>query len=307
LPSPEKNLLLFEPILNKNFTFAIQGKIKMWDITDKVCLITGGTSGIGRWTAKELSRLGACVVITYRNEQKALETQKWIAAETGRQVETYYCDLSSFDSIRSFVIEFKTRYTRLDVLINNAGIWETRRKLSKDGIELNFATNHLGPFLLTNLLLETIKKSGPARIINVASGAHQSAKIGFDDIEMKKDFSGYKAYGQSKLANILFTKHLSEMVGGLGITVNCLHPGVVSTNIFKNMGKIGVIMMKPFMITPEKGAQTSVYLATSEDVSNISGKYFSEKKVVNSSAISQDKEAAQKLWDLSSKYVGWKG
>jgi NAD(P)-dependent dehydrogenase (short-subunit alcohol dehydrogenase family) len=277
----------------------------MWNIKDKVCLITGATSGIGRQTAKELCRLEAHVVITYRDELKAIETQKWIAEEKGGQVEAYYCDLSSFDSIRSFVAEFKRQHPRLDVLINNAGIWETRRKLSQNGIELNFATNHLGPFLLTSLLLETIKNSAPARIINVSSGAHQSAEISFDDIEMKIDFSGYKAYGQSKLANILFTILLAEKVDGMQITVNCLHPGVVSTNIFKNMGKISVTMMKPFMISPEKGAQTSVYLASSDKVSNISGKYFSGKKVVNSSSASHDMEAAQKLWDLSTKYVGW--
>jgi NAD(P)-dependent dehydrogenase (short-subunit alcohol dehydrogenase family) len=278
----------------------------MWDISAKVCLITGGTSGIGRQTAKELCRLGARVVITYRDEQKKLETQKWIEAETGAKIDAFACDLSSFDSIRRFATEFKAHYPNLHVLINNAGIWETHRKLSQDGIELNFATNHLGPFLLTNLLLETIKNSTPARIINVSSGAHQSAGVNFDDIEMKNNFSGYKAYGQSKLANILFTKLLVEKVDRLNITVNCLHPGVVSTNIFKNMGKIGVALMKPFMITPEKGALTSVYLATSEEVCFISGKYFSGKKVVNSSSISQDREVAQKLWDLSTKYVGWK-
>jgi NAD(P)-dependent dehydrogenase (short-subunit alcohol dehydrogenase family) len=251
-----------------------------------------------------LCRKGAEVVITYRDEQKAIETQKWIASETGNNITTFVCDMSSFESIRNFAAEFQTKYQQLDVLINNAGIWETTRKLSKDGIELNFATNYLGPFLLTNLLLDMIKNSAPARIINVASGAHKNAKIDFEDIEMKKNFSGYRAYGQSKLANILFSTSLSAMLAGRQVSVNCLHPGVVSTNIFKNMNKIGLGMMKPFMITPQIGSQTSVYLAASDHLSNITGKYFSRKKVVNSSSTSTDEEVAKKLWDLSLKYVG---
>ncbi len=276
----------------------------MWKISDKFCLLTGATSGIGRQTAYALARSGAHVIITYRDKQKALETQNWISHETGAHIEGFYCDLSSFKSIRTFVAEFKARFQQLDVLINNAGIWETSRKLSADGIELNFATNHLGPFLLTNLMLDLLRRSAPARIINVASGAHKSARIFFEDVEMTKNFSSYKAYGQSKLANILFTKLLAEKLKCDNVTVNCLHPGVVSTNIFNKMRKIGILMMKPIMITPQKGAVTSVYLATSDEVSNITGKYFAKEKVVNSSEISQDMEIAQKLWDLSIDYVG---
>lgn len=280
---------------------------KMWSIKDKICLITGATSGIGFQTALQLSRIGAQVIITYRNREKAIETEKLIAAETTRHIDTFYCDLASFQSIRSFASAFTAKYTRLDVLVNNAGIWETDRQLSQDRIELNFATNHLAPFLLTNLLLDTLKNSAPARIVNVSSGSHQKAVINFDDIEMKTGFSSYKAYGQSKLANILFTKHLSEMLKSDNITVNCLHPGVVSTKIFDKLFKIGVLMMKPIMITPEKGAATSVYLATSDEVSDISGKYFAKKKVVNSSPASCNADDAQKLWDLSLEYVGRKG
>jgi NAD(P)-dependent dehydrogenase (short-subunit alcohol dehydrogenase family) len=276
----------------------------MWAIKNKVCLITGATSGIGRQTAMQLSRMGAKVIITYRDKQKALETQEWILKETNTQIDIYYCDLTSFASIRSFAKEITAQYPQIDVLINNAGIWETQRKLSKDGIELNFATNHLGPFLLTNLLLGTLRKSAASRIINVSSGAHKSAAINFDDVEMKQNFSSFKAYGQSKLANILFTKLLAGRLEGQHITVNCLHPGVVSTNIFKNLGKVGVFFMKPIMISPEKGAATSVYLATSDEVSKISGEYFSGKKVVNSSPTSCDMEIAKRLWDLSIDYVG---
>jgi retinol dehydrogenase 12 len=276
----------------------------MWDIKNKTCLITGATSGIGFQTALQLARLGAKVIITYRDPKKGVETQKKLDAETGTKTDSFYCDLASFKSIRTFAEEFTAKYTRLDILINNAGIWETNRLLSNDGIELNFATNHLAPFLLTNLLLETIKKSAPSRIINVSSGSHKNATIDFEDLEMKTNFSSYKAYGQSKLANILFTKHLSEMLKFDNVTVNCLHPGVVSTKIFGNLAKIGVIMMKPIMITPEKGAKTSVYLTTSDEVSHTSGKYFAKKKVVISSPASCDMNDAKKLWDLSLKYVG---
>ncbi|MEI6851878.1 MAG: SDR family oxidoreductase [Bacteroidota bacterium] len=276
----------------------------MWVIKDKICLITGATSGIGQQTALQLCRMGAKVIITYRDKQKALETKQWIEKETPSSLDIYYCDFASFDSIRSFVKEITVQYPRIDVLINNAGIWESQRKLSKDGIELNFATNYLAPFLLTHLLLPSLSQSTPSRIINVSSGAHKNAVINFDDIEMSKNFSGFKAYGQSKLANILFTKHLAAKLEGKNITVNCLHPGVVSTNIFKNLGKVGIFFMKPIMINPEKGAATSVYLAASEEVSNISGKYFSRKKVVNSSPTSCDREIARKLWDVSVDYVG---
>jgi len=275
----------------------------MWDIKNKICLITGATSGIGMQTAFQLSRLGAQVVITYRDKEKAQETEKWIASETGANIKTFFCDLSSFESIRNFVKEFKTSYKQLDVLINNAGIWGKENKLSRDGIELIFATNHLAPFLLTNLLLDIMGKNDLARIVNVSSGSHKSAIINFDDIELKKQFNGYKAYGQSKLANILFTKLLSEKLSQSNVTVNCLHPGVVSTDIFNQLGKIAVGILKPFMLTPEKGARTSVYLATSDEVSHITGSYFSRKKVVNSSLISNDMEIAHKLWDLSMKYV----
>jgi NAD(P)-dependent dehydrogenase (short-subunit alcohol dehydrogenase family) len=278
----------------------------MWNIKDKICLVTGGTSGIGRQTALALAKRGAKVVITYRNQAKALETRSYIEAKTGASVDAFYCDLSDFASIRRFVEEFTRKYSRLDVLINNAGIWETPRKLSADGIEMNFAVNHLAPFLLTNLLMDILRKSAPARIITVSSNAHKNTDIRFDDIEMSDKFNGFTAYSQSKLANVLFAKHLAKMLSHDNVTVNCVHPGVVATKIFDNMGKVAASMARIFMISAQKGAETSVYLATSDLVSNITGKYFDKKKVVNSSPASEDMEAAQKLWDLSLKYVGMK-
>ncbi len=276
----------------------------MWKICEKTCLITGATSGIGKQTALALTRQGAKVIFTYRNEKKAIETQKFIESETGTKPEMYYCDLSSFDSIRSFTEQFKSKHQRLDVLINNAGIWEPHRTLSVDGIEMNFATNHLSPFLLTNLLLDLLIKSNPARIINVASGAHKNVEIKFDDIEMKQNFRGFKSYSQSKLGNVLFTKSLAWKLAEKNVSVYCLHPGVVSTDIFKNMGKFSAGIMKLFLISPEKGAQTSIYLATANEINSPSGSYFFRKKVVSSSRISNNKEIADRLWDVSSKYIG---
>jgi NAD(P)-dependent dehydrogenase (short-subunit alcohol dehydrogenase family) len=276
----------------------------MWNIEGKICLITGGTSGIGQQTALALARQGARVVITYRDKGKAIETGNNIVAKTGAVIDIFYCELSDFASIRKFAAEFISKYERLDVLINNAGIWETPRKLSADGIELNFAVNHLAPFLLTNLLLNMLRNSAPARIIIVSSNAHKNTDIRFDDIEMRDKFNGFMAYSQSKLANVLFSIHLAEMLKQEDVTVNCVHPGVVATKIFDNIGKMAASMARVFMISPQKGAETTVYLATSDEVSNITGKYFDKKKVVISSPASQDIEAAKKLWDLSLKYVG---
>jgi NAD(P)-dependent dehydrogenase (short-subunit alcohol dehydrogenase family) len=208
------------------------------------------------------------------------------------------------ESIRDFADEFRNKYQQLHILINNAGIWESKRNQSKDSIEMNFAVNHLAPFLLTNLLLDVVKKSAPARIINVASEAHRQGKIYFDDLEFEKNYSSLKSYAQSKLANILFTKKLSQQLKGSGVTVNCLHPGVVSTNLFDKMPKILVKAMGLFMISPEKGAQTTIYLATSPEVENTSGEYFdkSKPKKPNTQALRQD--IADKLWEISEKYTG---
>lgn len=276
----------------------------MWDIQNKICLITGATSGIGRQTALELADKGARVMITYRNEKKAADTGKYIRLKTGKAIETFYCDLSSFRSIRSFVNEFASKYKTPDVLINNAGIWEPKRNLSSDGIELSFAVNHLAPFLLTNLLLENMPDTIPSRIINVTSAAYKNYEIDFDDIELKHDFNGFKAYSLTKLANILFTLHLAEKLRPFGSTVNCVHPGLVATNIFNNAGVVLAGVAKMFMLSVAKGAETSVYLATSNEVSHITGKYFTKKQVENLPATTCNQELARKLWEISEQYVG---
>lgn len=275
----------------------------MWNIKNKICLITGGTSGIGLETAVALAAMGAHVIITYRNNEKIITAKEYILKKTGREIEAFFCDLSSFDSIRKFVINFHLKHEELHVLINDAGIYETQYKAGEDGHELNFTVNYLAPFLLTTLLLETLEKSAPSRIINVASESHRDAVINFNNIDQKNSFSGRTAYGQSKLANILFTKQLAENLDGSGVTVNSLHPGIVKTNIFKTMNRLAIWLFKLIMISPEKGAETSVYLASSPEVEGISGAYFMKKKMVAPSAEALNKKTAQKLWQLSFEYV----
>lgn len=275
----------------------------MWDIKDKICLITGATSGIGKETALAITSMGARVAITYRNEEKAEETKNYIYEKTGKTIETYFCDLSSLESIRNFTKIFLQNHDKLNVLINNAGIYETKFLTTKDGIESNFAINHLAPFLLTNLLTDSIIKSAPARIINVASEAHKGAKMNFEDLEMKNKFSGSAAYRQSKLANILFTKQLAIKLENTGVTVNCLHPGIVRTNIFSKMNKLSIALFKLIMISPIKGAKTSVYLASSDILSNCSGEYFKKKKINKPGPAAENRETAEKLWEISMDYI----
>jgi len=273
----------------------------------RICLITGATSGIGKATATELARKGFHVVVTYRNSSKGEQTINEIKQITGSElVEGMEVDLESFDSIRKMAADFKNKYPKIDVLINNAGIWETKRFESKDGIEKTIAVNHLAPFLLTNLLLDWVKKGNNPRIVNVSSEAHRYANIDFEDIECKKKFGSMKAYGQSKLANILFTKKLAKMLEGTGITVNCLHPGVVNTNLFDKFPSFMKSMMSGLLLTPEKGARTSIFLATSDEFKSISGQYFAKMKMKKSNDTSNNSDAAEKLWDISKDYVGLK-
>ena len=274
------------------------------EIKGKTCLITGATSGIGMQTAIALAKSGARVVITSRDTEKGLITKNDIIRITGNtDVEMMECDLASFSSIRSFANSFKSKYPHLHILINNAGTWQTKRTLSADGIELTLATNLLAPFLLTNLLLEHIKQSAPARIINVASHAHKWAKLDFDNLEGDKVFKNMQIYGQSKIALILFSVKLAEMLKDTGVTVNSLHPGVVATHLFDNMGRVVKSISKIFLISPEKGAATSVYLATSPEVSQISGEYFAGKKIVKATAAATDNSNAEFLWQKCLAYT----
>lgn len=273
----------------------------------KTAVITGATSGIGRETAIALAGKGAQLVLPVRSIDKGEALKQEIKEKTGNgSIELVKCKLDSFESIRQFARRFKEKHDRLHILVNNAGIWENKRRLSDDGIEMNFAVNHLAPFLMTNLLLDTVKASAPARIINVSSKVHKQVTMKFDDLEGKKRWSSLRAYAQSKLANIFFTRKLASDLRDTGVTVNCLHPGLVNTRLFD---KIPALFRKPFglfMISSEKGAQTIVYLATSPEVNNVTGEYFVKKKVASTSRYARNMEVAEKLWEVSKAYCGIK-
>ena len=270
----------------------------------KIVFITGATSGIGKETARGLAQLGATVVITTRDVQRGEQTKQELMQSTkNNNIDVLFCDLSSFTSIRNCCIEFQKRYTTLHVLINNAGIAEYHRRESKDGIENTFAVNYLAPFLMTNLLLDMIKKSAPARIINLTSGLH-SGTIHFDDLEFHHGFSGMKVYGHSKLAIILFTRLLAERLKGTGVTVNCVNPGMSATNLNRDAGWFSAKFFTLIAKEASKGAQTPIYLASSSEVETTSGEYFEKKGVKTTNKETYDMDVAKKLWDVSTKYVG---
>lgn len=273
----------------------------------KICLITGGTNGIGKSTALGLARMGATVVIVGRNPQKTAEVVEEIrTASENQNVDSLLADLSSQQEVRRLADEFKRKYARLHILINNAGAVFMQRQLSVDGIEMTFAFNHLAYFLLTQLLLDTLKASAPARIINVSSDAHSSGKIEFDNLQGERVYSS-RAYGNSKLANILFTNELSRRLEGSGVTVNALHPGFVATGFGKNNPGFLMKLMRtvvPLIArSPEKGAETSIYLASSAGVEDVTGKYFYNSQMIPAAPQAIDMAVAKKLWDVSANMV----
>jgi NAD(P)-dependent dehydrogenase (short-subunit alcohol dehydrogenase family) len=274
----------------------------------KICMVTGAASGIGAVTAWALAQQGAAVILVDRNSDEGMITANRIKQQTGNPaVEFMLADLSAQKEIRQLVQQFRSRYQRLDVLVNNAGAFFRRRQETVDGIEMTFALNHLGYFLLTNLLLDTIKASAPARIINVSSRSHARAQINFDDLQSRSSYRGLQAYAQSKLAIVLFTYELARRLEGTGVTVNALHPGVVATNFATNNRGVVSLSMRLFrlaFISPEQGAQTSIYLATSPEIEGVTGKYFVEKKAVPSSPASYDTATASRLWQVSAELTG---
>ena len=272
-------------------------------MTGKVCLVTGGNSGIGKATALGLAKLNASVVIVSRDNHKGEAAIIEMKAKSGnRNLEAMTTDLSSQDSVRQLAHDFTTRYKRLHVLVNNAGIFLPKRVQTVDGFEATFATNHLGHFLLTNLLLDVLKASAPSRIINLTSSAHYGTEMDFEDLQGEKKYSGYHAYSQSKLANVLFTYQLAKQLEGTGVTVNTLHPGVVRTGFGRDQGGLMSILVtvgRPFMISPERAAKAAIYLATSPDLESVSGKFFSRGKEKRSSRESYDEASAERLWKVS--------
>ena len=274
-------------------------------IAGRTCMITGATSGIGRATALELARRGAELVLVCRDRARADAVVAEIRTATGKgNVEVMLADLSSQQAIRQLARDYLATSRPLHVLLNNAGVVNLQRTLTCDGIETVFAVNHLAYFLLTNLLLDRLKASVPARIVNVASDAHRFGAMNFDDLGGTHGYRTMRIYGQSKLANILFTYELARRLEGSGVTVNCLHPGAVATGLGKNNGgwaKVVIGMLRPFFRTPESGAATSIYLAASAEVEGISGKYFSNGKETRSSKASYDAAAARRLWEISAQ------
>jgi NAD(P)-dependent dehydrogenase (short-subunit alcohol dehydrogenase family) len=277
------------------------------NMNGKICLVTGGTNGIGKATAQALAQLGATVVIVGRNATKTAQLVEEIrSASSNQNVASLLADLSSQQEIRRLANEFQSKYSHLHVLLNNAGAVFMQRQLSVDGIEMTFALNHLAPFLLTVLLLDTIKASAPARIINVSSGAHTTGKIEFDNLQGERNYSP-RVYENSKLANILFTMELARRLEGTGVTVNALHPGFTATGFSKNNGKVMAALVSIFAPlvarSPAKGAATSIYLASSPNVEEITGKYFYDSLVTSAAPQATNMMVARKLWDVSAEMV----
>tara|TARA_B100000530_G_scaffold74876_1_gene44407 strand:+ start:649 stop:1500 length:852 start_codon:yes stop_codon:yes gene_type:complete len=279
-----------------------------FEIKNKNVLITGATSGIGEATAIDLAKKGANIFFIARNNLKAQNLSDKIEFISGKRPKFFIADLASLKNIKESALEFISLDIPLHVLLNNAGLINNNRKETVDGFEEVFSINHLAYFYLTHLLLDKLKEGTPSRIINVSSGAHAFVKgFNFDDVNSLKEYKPFKVYGYSKLANILFTKKLSQVLENENIIVNCLHPGVVGTGFGQNNGifsKILFNLSKPFMRSSEKGAETSIYLCSSPDVSDVSGKYFYNCKIAKTTTWANNQEDADRLWNLSKELTG---
>jgi NAD(P)-dependent dehydrogenase (short-subunit alcohol dehydrogenase family) len=282
-------------------------KHKAENMTGRVCVVTGASRGIGRAAAGGLARQGASVVLVVRRSEDGMKVSREISAAGGPTPEVVSADLSSQTSVRDAVAELRHRYPHLHVLINNAGIITRQRELTVDRIEKQFAVNHLAYFLLTNLLLGQLLAGAPSRIINVSSGAHAGATLDFDDLQGERGYDATRAYSQSKLANILFTYELSRRLRGTGVTANCLHPGVIGTKLladYMGVPVAGGALARTFGASPEEGADTILFLASSPEVEGVSGKYFERRLPRRSSPQSYDEAAARRLWQLSEQLTG---
>jgi NAD(P)-dependent dehydrogenase (short-subunit alcohol dehydrogenase family) len=276
----------------------------------KTVLITGGTSGIGKAAAVALAAMGAYVVVVGRNPERGEAALEEIKARShSESVELMLADLSVQAEVGRLAGEFQERHDRLDVLANNAGLVQSRRTETAEGIETTLATNHLAPFLLTNLLIARLKESAPSRVITVSSEAQRWGKMDFEDVQSTRKYRGFPVYGMTKLANIMFTYELAERLKGTGVTANCLHPGPVGTNFGKNnAGPMALFFRlgKPFMRSPEQGADTLVWLAVSPEVEGVSGKYFSDRKEIEAKEVAHDPAARRTLWTISEDLTGLK-
>lgn len=271
----------------------------------KTAIVTGANSGMGMATARALLDEGATVVMLCRSEKRGKEAYEELTKDGNSRTYLILCDLGDYGSIRNFVKQVKAFFTRIDILVNNAGFISLDRQETREGLERQFGINHVGHFLLTTELLDMMGEG--SRIVNVASGAHKTGKIHFDDINLHKGFNVFKAYSQSKLANVLFTRELARRVKDRGITVNCCHPGAVATNIGidrdTGFGRTVTRLLKPFFQTPAQGASTAIFLATDESVKDITGVYFYKCKIAKSSKRSKDMELAKRLFEFSEQLV----
>jgi NAD(P)-dependent dehydrogenase (short-subunit alcohol dehydrogenase family) len=274
----------------------------------RTCVVTGATSGIGKEVARGLARLGARVVVVGRSREKGEATVAEIRGETGNAgVSLALADLASLAEVRRLAAELLGAHPAIHVLVNNAGIVMTRRTLTPDGIETVFGVNHLAPFLLTNLLLDRLRASAPARIVNVASDAHRFAKLDWDDLQGETGWSFARRYGLSKLANILFTAELARRLEGSGVVASCLHPGGVATGLGTNNGWFARLVMtlgRPLLLTPAQGADTALWLASAPEAADAAGRYYVKRKVRAPSRLASDRAAQTRLWDLSARMAG---
>lgn len=280
----------------------------MADMSGKVCIVTGANTGIGLETARGLAEMNATVVMACRRRERGEAALAGIqSGSKNASPELMLLDLASQQSIRDFTAAFKEKHDRLDVLVNNAATVPGKRESTLEGLEMQFGANHIGPFLLTHLLLDLLKATAPSRVVNVASTVHQGAHMDFDDLQGERKYEFFRAYGQSKLANVLFTCELARRLEGTGVTANCLHPGVVRTKILRDVrGPLGLIIRYGtyLLSSPRTGAKTSVYLASSPEVDGVSGKYFVKCREAESSERSRDEADAKRLWDISEELAG---
>jgi NAD(P)-dependent dehydrogenase (short-subunit alcohol dehydrogenase family) len=266
----------------------------------KTCLVTGANSGLGKETALALAKMNARVVMVCRDKAKGERARTEIAAKSGNSsVDLLLCDLSSLAEVRALAVEVRRRYTALQVVVNNAGIFSFSGR-TVDGFEKTFAVDYLAPFLLTNLLLELLRSSAPSRVVNVSSVAHFGGHIDLAAVERRQTPSGWKAYSTSKLALVMFTYELARRLEGAGVTTNCLHPGGVATNIWR----VPPVLVRPFLKSAKEGAETSIYLASSPEVEGVSGKYFVDRTEKRSAEESYDEPEARLLWETTSRLVG---
>ncbi|MEZ4405347.1 MAG: SDR family oxidoreductase [Polyangiales bacterium] len=277
----------------------------MGTMDGKVCVVTGANTGIGKATAAGLARLGATVVMACRDVAKGEAARAEVAAETGSDtLRVMRLDLGSTASVREFVTEFERGYDRLDALVNNAALSPLARSVNDEGRETQLAVNHLGPFLLTRLLLPRLRASAPSRVVVVSSAVHKQGRVDFDDLHSERGYVGLRVYANTKLMNLLFTRALARRLEGTGVTVNALHPGVVATELVRDFPKAARWFVSRVFMTPEKGARTSVFLASDPSVEGVSGRYYVKSREARVSAAARDDAMAERLWALSSEMVG---